>query len=70
MGSMELQHTKVAFSAAWILAAAVIAIVAGALSVGPAVLFAGFGLVPVLLIWRRWGGPQQTLSESIQEARR
>ena len=66
-----LRRTKSAIGAAWILAAGVIGVTANVTSVGGAVLLAGFGLVPplVMLLLLRWSDSQQTLSESIQEAR-
>lgn len=67
---MQLRHTKVTVAAVWILAAGVIGVVADVTSVGAAVLVVGFGLVPPLLMLLRWNDPPQTLSESIQEARR
>jgi len=66
-----LRRTKSAIGAAWVLAAGVIGVTANVTSVGGAVLLAGFGLVPplVMLLLLRWCDSQQTLSESIQEAR-
>jgi hypothetical protein len=66
---MPLRRTKSAIGAAWILAAGVIGVTADVTSVGGAVLLAGFGLVPPLIMLLRWCVSQQTLSESIQEAR-
>lgn len=67
---VQLRPTKSAVAAAWILAAGVIGVMANVRSVGAAILVVGLGLVPPLVMLFRWRDPPQTLSESIQEARR
>ena len=66
---MELQYIKTTVSALWALTAVVIATV-GDLSWSEGIALASFGLVPPLAILLLWNAPAQTLSQSIQEARR
>ena len=67
---MQLPYTKVAVAAAWILTACVIAVITAPSSAGAAALLVSIALLPPMLMLRGWNGPPQTLSESIQEARR
>lgn len=57
-------------AAVWILAAGVTGVMAGVTSVGAVSLLIVVGLLPPLIMLFRWRDPPQTLSESIQEARR
>jgi hypothetical protein len=58
-------------SAAWVLIATVIAIALPVdMSWTKGLMLAGFGLVPPLAILFLWNEPKQTLSESINDARR
>jgi hypothetical protein len=66
---MELQRIKMTASALWVLTAVVIATVAD-LSWSEAIALASFGLLPPLGILLLWNDPPQTISHSIQEARR
>ena len=66
---MELQRIKMTVSALWVLTAVVIATVAD-LSWSEALALASFGLLPPLAMLLLWNDPAQTISQSIQEARR
>jgi hypothetical protein len=58
-------------SAAWALIATVIVVaLAVDMSWIKGLMFAGFGLLPPLAILLLWNEPAQTLSESINDARR
>jgi len=67
---MQLQNAKMTFAAIWISMALVIGVLAGVRSVGGIALLAGLGLLPPLVMLLRWKDPPQTLSESINKARR
>jgi hypothetical protein len=66
---MELQHIKRVIGAGWTLTVLVIGATVGMNSVEGIVLLLGCALVPssLLLLWNH---PPQTMSESIQRARR
>lgn len=61
---------KKMMAALWVVSAGAIGLVAHVRSPGAVVVLAGLGFVPSLLLLLRWNEPQQTLSESIQKARR
>jgi hypothetical protein len=68
---MNLQLIKMSVSAAWVLIATVIAIaLAVDMSWTKGLMLAGFGLLPPLAILLLWNDPAQTISESINDARR
>ena len=68
---MSLQLIKMSVSAVWALIATVIAIaLAVDMSWTKGLMLAGFGLLPPLAILLLWNEPAQTLSESINDARR
>lgn len=67
---MQNHHLKSVLAAVWILAAGVTGVMAGVTSVGAVSLLIVVGLLPPLIMLFRWRDPPQTLSESIQEARR
>jgi hypothetical protein len=68
---MSLQHIKMTVAAVWMLIATVIAIaIAIDMSLTLGLMLAGFGLLPPLAILLRWNEPAQTMSESINAARR
>lgn len=67
---MTLEQTKVALAAAWILVIGTVGVVAGATSSGARLLLAAFALVLPLGILLFWHAPSQSLSETIQRARR
>jgi hypothetical protein len=67
---MELQKIKWAISAAWVLVAFVVGLVAGVTSSGGLVLLTALGLLPPLALLLLWNDPPQTISESIRQGRR
>ena len=66
---MTLQRIKMAGSAVWVLIAMLIAIAVD-MSWTRGVLIASFGLLPPLAVLLLWNEPTQTMSESINNARR
>lgn len=66
---MNLQKIKMSVSAVWVFIATVIAIAVD-MTWTRGLLLAGFGLLPPLAILLLWNEPTQTLSESINKARR
>ena len=70
LGCMTLQRIKMTLSAVWVLSALVFAVALGADLSRPAMMaVAAAGLLPPLAILLLWNEPQQTMSESIHEAR-
>jgi hypothetical protein len=69
MRAMQLEHIKMTISALWVVIALVIAVVFRPSMMGT--IFVGaLGLLPPLLLMLLWNDPAQTMSESIDEARR
>ena len=66
---MELHHIKMTVSGLWVLLAIVIAIVTD-LSWPGLIAVAALGVLPPLALLLLWNDPTQTISESINEARR
>jgi hypothetical protein len=66
---MELHYIKMTVSGLWVLIAVVTAIVTD-LSWSGLIALAAFGLLPPLALLLLWNSPEQTISESIREARR
>jgi hypothetical protein len=68
---MSLQQIKMSASAAWVLIATVLAIaLAVDMSSTKGLMLAVFGLLPPLALLLLWNEPAQTMSESIDAARR
>ena len=68
---MTLQRIKMTLSVVWVLAALVLAVALGAdVSRSTMMAIAAAGLLPPLAILLLWNEPPQTMSESIDEARR
>ena len=67
---MTIQRTKTLLGALWVLAALTLALAGDGLTFTRAMLFVGLGLVPPLVMLVLWNPPTQTLSESIDAARR
>jgi len=57
-------------SAVWVVIATIIAIALVDMSWTKALMVAGFGLLPPLAILLLWNEPAETMSESINDARR
>jgi ABC-type nickel/cobalt efflux system permease component RcnA len=68
--TMKQEHTKAALTAIWLLAMVVIAYGANITSTASWIALVSFTVIPPIAMWRFWHGPPQTMSESIQEARR
>lgn len=66
---MELQRIKMTVSAAWVVAVLAVAMVVGVSGVVMAAA-AAFALLPPLALLLFWNDPAQTMSESINKARR
>jgi hypothetical protein len=68
--SMQLEYTKLAVAAGWMSAVCAAGIAGGLDSLASWTVLAAVAVVPsVVMLWH-WHHPGQTLSESIQEARR
>jgi hypothetical protein len=67
---MTSENVKTLLLAAWVLAVSVAAIVFGVTSVPNWIAVAGAAIVPPLVVRQFWRTPEQTMSESIHEARR
>jgi len=67
---VERHQLKSLIAGVWILAAGATGVMAGVTSVGAVSLLIVVGLLPPLIMLFRWRDPPQTLSESIQAARR
>jgi hypothetical protein len=67
---MTSENVKTLLLATWVLAVCVAAIVIGVTSVLNWIAVAGAAIVPPLVVRQFWRTPEQTMSESIHEARR
>jgi hypothetical protein len=67
---MGLEHLKRTIAAAWILAAGVVGLAANVSSLPASVIFAVLGFGPPLVMLLLWNAPPQTITQSIQQARR
>lgn len=67
---MQLQHYKAALAAVWVLAICTVGFATRMTSVSAVAVLAAVALLPPLVMLRLWHDPSQSMSESIQEARR
>ena len=67
---MQLQQIKKACGVAWVLAAAIVGLVAGVRSTGGLLVLAALGLLPPIALLFLWNEPPETMSESIRGGRR
>jgi hypothetical protein len=67
---MTSENVKTLLLAAWLLAVCVAAIVIGVTSVPNWLAVVAAAIVPPLVVRQFWRAPEQTMSESIHEARR
>jgi hypothetical protein len=67
---MQLVSIKLILAMLWVLAAFIIAIVGNLDSFSGWAVLTGVAVVPPLVMMWRWNDPRQTMSESIQDARR
>lgn len=67
---MQLQRAKTTFAVVWVSLAVLVGLLGSVRSVFGLIVLAGVGLLPPLVMLLRWNDPPQTLSESIDKARR
>ena len=67
---MTLPQIKVLAVAAWVLAIGAVALLAGVTSTSGWLALAALAIVPPIVAMRFWKRPDQTMSQSIQEALR
>ena len=67
---MQLNSIKPIIAVLWVCAAVVLGIATDVKSLWTWTVLAGFAVVPPLVMLWRWNEPDQTMSESIQKARR
>jgi hypothetical protein len=67
---MASENLKISLLVAWVVAVCISAIVLGVTSAPNWLVAAGAAIVPPLIVRQFWRAPEQTLSESINEARR
>ena len=67
---MQLQDYKSTFAGGWVLTACLAGFVVGVTSISGWFILAALAVVPPLVMLRFWRDPPETLSESINEARR
>jgi hypothetical protein len=67
---MSSEHTKTLFFVGWAIAVGLVAIAIGITSVPQWVILALVAVVPPAVVRRFWRAPEQTISESIHNARR
>ena len=66
---MQLQSIKVIGAALWVLAVCIASVFGNVNSLSGWTVVAGLAILPLVTMWR-WNNPDQSMSESIQEARR
>jgi hypothetical protein len=67
---MQFVYLKAVLATLWMLVALVAGLAGNLNSVMSWAVLAGIAFIPAMLMTWRWGSPTQTMSESIQEARR
>ena len=67
---MQLVSIKVLIATLWVSAVSIAGMAANVNSFGGWMVLGALAVVPPIVMLRRWSGPQQSMSESIQEARR
>jgi hypothetical protein len=67
---MQLLSIKRVIAIVWVSATVIIGIAANVGSFSSWAVLTGIAVVPPLVMMWRWNDPDQTMSESIQEARR
>ena len=65
---MTLKNIKAIVAVAWMLAVGAAGLLAGVASLPGWLALAGLAIVPPLVMMRFWQQPDQTMSQSIQEA--
>ena len=67
---MKLQQTKIILTALWLLAMLAVSYAANTATTSSWTTLAVLTVVPPIAMWFFWNDPPQTMSESIQKARR
>jgi membrane protein implicated in regulation of membrane protease activity len=67
---MQLDSAKALLAGLWILVMGVVTYLVNDSSLATWVALIGFTAIPIAAMWRFWSVPSQTMSESINEARR
>ena len=67
---MQLVKLRAILAAVWVVAVLIAGFAMSPNSLSTWAVLAGVALVPPVVVMWRWHSPNQTLSESIQEARR
>ena len=67
---MQLVSIKAIIAMLWVSTVSVVGIAGNLNSVASWTVLAGVAVVPPLVMMWRWNDPRQTMSETIQEARR
>ena len=67
---MQLVSIKAIIAMLWVSAVSVVGIAGNLNSVASWTVLVGVAVVPPLVMMWRWNDPRQTMSETIQEARR
>lgn len=67
---MTFTYAREGVAVAWILILALVGLVAGVTSVSGWLTLAGLALISLVILQRLWRAPEQTLSQSIDKARR
>jgi len=67
---MQLKYIKTVLAAGWAVGLTAIALFAHVTGIGSWISLMGLALLPPIVMVRMWNGPDQSLSQSIQEARR
>jgi hypothetical protein len=68
--AMTLKNIKAGIAVAWVLVVGVAGFLAGVTSPSGWLALAGLAIVPPLVMMRFWQSPDQTMSQSIQDALR
>jgi hypothetical protein len=67
---MQLKYVKIALAVVWVVGVMTIGMFAHVTSIGGWISLVALAVLPPVVIARIWKGPEQTMSESIQQARR
>ena len=67
---MKFKYAREAVAVAWVFALCAVGFAAGVTSMASWVALAGLALLSLVILQRFWRDPAQTMSESIQQARR
>jgi hypothetical protein len=65
---MQIQHTKAAFSALWLLTVILAALTGSLASTYNWVVLAVLAAIPPAVLWQLWNPPVPSMSESIRKA--